>query len=103
MHPVSTALFLLGYALAIPIAAKMTVIVERQSRLALAGHQVGILIAALGWVMRGSILVAVGHALWLLVAYLWFTYLGPGTRATAIKKTASTQRRRWTQRGGSTG
>lgn len=97
----STALFILGYALALPIAAKMSAIVERQSRLALFGHQAGIMIATFGWLTRGSVLVAVGHVLWLLIAYAWFTFFGPGKQA--VSEMATTQRRRWNRRGGSTG
>ncbi len=101
MHPLSTALFLLGYALALPIAAKMSSVVERQNRLALFGHQAGIMIATLGWLFRGSIFVAVGHIAWLFVAYGWFTFFGPGRQA--VTETVTKQRRRWSRRGGSTG
>jgi hypothetical protein len=97
----STALFLLGYALAIPITLKMSVVVERQNRLALVGHQAGIMIATLGWILRGAIFVAVGHVLWLFIAYAWFTNFGPGRRS--VSETVTTQRRRWSRRGGSTG
>jgi len=105
VHPLSTALFLLGYALAIPIAIKMSVVVERQNRLGLLGHQTGIMIATLGWVLRGAIFVAVGHVLWLALAYAWFTHLGPGRRSPgeALSETVTTQRRRWSRRGDSTG
>lgn len=78
MHPLSTALFLLGYALAIPIAGRLPSIVARQQRLAIWGHQVGILFASLGWLLRGQVLVAFAHMVWLAVVYAWFEVKGSG-------------------------
>lgn len=83
MHPLSTALFLLGYALALPIATRMGAIVARQQRLALWGHQAGILTATLGWLLRGSVLVAVGHIIWLIIAQIWFGTSGQVGRTRA--------------------
>ncbi len=77
MHPLSTALFLLGYGLALPIAARLTTVVGRQQRLAMRGHQAGVLLATLGWVLRGQILVAGIHVLWLIGAYAWFELKRP--------------------------
>lgn len=72
MHPLSTALFLLGYALAIPVAMRMPTVVARQNRLGLFGHQAGMMVAGLGWLLRGQILVTVAHGIWLAIAYGWF-------------------------------
>ena len=72
VHPVSTALFLLGYGLAIPIGLRMTTIVARQHRIALTGHQLGVVIALLGWLLRGSIVIVAIHALWLIGVRVWF-------------------------------
>lgn len=105
MHPISTALFILGYALALPIAAKMSTVVERQARLGLLGHQLGIMIALLGWLMRGSIFVAIAHGLWLAIAYAWFTYLGPQRSSAASRLTTPRKSRtgRSSRRGDSNG
>ena len=83
MHPVSTALFLLGYGLALPIGAKLPVIIRQQRRVALAGHQIGVIIALCGWVLRGSLAMAVFHFLWLIVARLWFRYGAPDSTGEA--------------------
>lgn len=74
MHPISTALFLVGYGLALPIATRLPTVVANQSRLAIWGHQVGLLIAALGWVLRGGILMAVIHVAWMAFASVWFGF-----------------------------
>ncbi len=74
MHPISTALFLVGYGLALPIATRLPTVVANQSRLAIWGHQVGLLIAALGWVLRGGILLAVIHIAWMALASVWFGF-----------------------------
>ena len=63
MHPLSTAL---------PIAARMPAIVAKRNRLALWGHQAGVIIAAGGWLVRGRILMAVLHIAWLFMANTWF-------------------------------
>ncbi len=76
VHPLSTALFVLGYALAIPITSKLPAVVARQHRLALWGHQAGILVAALGWLLRGRVLVFVAHLLWMVGASAWFGISG---------------------------
>lgn len=83
MHPLSTALFLLGYALALPIASRLPSVVARGQRLAMWGHQLGILAAALGWLLRGQVLVATAHGIWLAAAYAWFELRGPTRRAAA--------------------
>ena len=73
MHPLSTILFLLGYALALPVAARMPQVVAQQHRLALTGHQVGVGIATVGWLVRGSIVIVVIHLAWLIGVRLWFS------------------------------
>ena len=77
MHPVSTALFLVGYGLAIPIGLRMTTIVAHQQRLALTGHQVGVGLALLAWLLRGSITIAIIHVLWLVGVRVWFALGAP--------------------------
>ncbi|MEL6981751.1 MAG: hypothetical protein AAFO29_04940 [Actinomycetota bacterium] len=74
MHPISTALFLVGYGLALPIASRLATVVANQIRLAIWGHQLGMLIAALGWVMRGGVLVAVIHLAWMAFVGVWFGF-----------------------------
>ena len=82
MHPVSTALFLLGYGLALPIGMRLAAVVAAQHRLALAGHQIGVAIALLGWLLRGSVMLAVAHGLWLVAARIWFTLGRPASGPT---------------------
>ncbi len=74
MHPISTALFLVGYGLALPIAVKLSSVVAEQNRLAIWGHQLGLLIVTIGWVLRGAIAVAVIHLAWMALASLWFGF-----------------------------
>ncbi len=68
----STVLFIAGYALALPLASRLTTIVNGQKRLAFAGHQFGVGVALLGWLVRGSYVMALLHAVWIVVARLWF-------------------------------
>lgn len=72
MHPLSTVLFLAGYGLALPLAGRLTAIVAGQQRLAFAGHQVGVVIALLGWLVRGSFVMALLHLVWVVAARLWY-------------------------------
>lgn len=76
MHPVSTALFLLGYGLGLPIVFRIVRVVTSQHRLAFAGHQIAMGIAALGWLISGRLSVAVVHGVWMIVARLWFVVGG---------------------------
>ena len=85
MHPLSTALFLLGYGLALPIGARLPMIVANRNRLALWGHQVGVIIAAGGWLVRGRIVMALLHVVWLFVANAWFG-LEPRRRHRAAER-----------------
>jgi hypothetical protein len=72
VHPVSTALFILGYGLALPIGMKLGRMVAQQHRMALLGHQVGVILALLGWLLRGDLLLAAVHGVWLVGARIWF-------------------------------
>jgi len=72
VHPLSTALLLLGYALAAPLAGRLLSIVRGQHRLALAGHQGGMMLALLGWLTRGSYSMAGIHAVWMVAVKIWF-------------------------------
>lgn len=72
MHPVSTVLFLVGYALALPVAFRWASVLERRSTLALTGHQLGIGVAMIGWFLRGRVYVAVAHLIWMIAAKIWF-------------------------------
>lgn len=76
MHPLSTALFLVGYGLSLPIVFRLVSIISSQHRVAFAGHQVGMAIALLGWAVNGRIMMAVVHGLWLVGARLWFAAVG---------------------------
>ncbi len=73
MQPVSTLLFLVGYLLALPIALRMTSVVEKQHRMAFTGHQVGVFIATVGWLTRGAFVVALIHAAWMIGVRVWFS------------------------------
>ncbi len=73
MHPLSTILFLLGYALALPVALRMPEVVAKQHRLAFTGHQLGVGVATLGWLIRGSFVIAVIHLAWLIGVRVWFS------------------------------
>lgn len=72
MNPIATTLFLAGYGLALPIGSRLRAVVAEQHRLAMVGHQVGVLIATLGWVVRGRLLLAFVHLVWLTAAATWF-------------------------------
>lgn len=73
MQPASTFLFIVGYLLAVPVALKMPVVVAKQHRLAMTGHQLGVAIAMIGWLTRGSIVMAVIHLAWMIGVRLWFS------------------------------
>lgn len=76
MYPVTATLLLLGYALALPIGMKLPQVVAQQNRLAMVGHQVGIVIAGVGWLLKESVGLAVVHGLWLVGARIWFYAVG---------------------------
>lgn len=68
MHPGSTALFLIGYGFSLPVLFRLRDVLGSGNRLALFGHQVGMLLAALGWMLRGQVGIALVHFTWLIVA-----------------------------------
>ncbi|MFV0258601.1 MAG: hypothetical protein ACK5PP_09170 [Acidimicrobiales bacterium] len=74
MHPLTTALFILGYALALPIGMRLGDLAERGQRAALAGHQFGVIVAGLGWALSGRFLMAVLHGAWAVAAATWFRH-----------------------------
>lgn len=73
MQPVSTLLFFVGYLLALPVAFRMTKVVEQQHRMAFTGHQLGVFLAIVGWMSRGTFVVAFIHAAWMIGVRLWFS------------------------------
>lgn len=72
MHPVSTVLFLVGYGLALPPIFRWATVLDRRSSLALAGHQLGMGIAMLGWFLRGRVIIGIAHLVWMVAAKIWF-------------------------------
>ena len=72
VHPLSTVLFLAGYGLALPLGSRLPSIVANQQRLAFAGHQFGILIALVGWLSRGSFILATLHLVWVVATRIWY-------------------------------
>ncbi|MFT7599918.1 MAG: hypothetical protein ACI8TP_002856 [Acidimicrobiales bacterium] len=72
MHPASTLLFLLGYSLVLPVVFKRAALNPKRLKLALAGHQLGLALAALGWVIKGRVWIAVAHLAWAVVAKVWY-------------------------------
>ncbi len=75
MHPVSTLLLVIGYGLALPVALRAGSIPPRLRRLGLAGHQIGMIIAALGWAVRSNVILAVAHLVWALVAKIAISWM----------------------------
>ncbi len=84
VHPLSTVLFIAGYGLALPLAGRLSTIVATQQRLAFAGHQVGVLIALVGWLSRGAFVMATLHAVWVVATRLWY-----GTTERRQRRTAA--------------
>ena len=80
MNPIGIALLLVGYGLVIPIATKMNQVVRTQNRLALTGHQFGILIVCLGWMVGGRSPLIWIHLLWAIVAVIWFNWFATRSR-----------------------
>jgi hypothetical protein len=76
VHPLSTALLLIGYGLSLPIGTRLSTVVRNQHRVALIGHQLGLLIVAGGWLLAGRTIVALAHALWFVLVRVWFRYGG---------------------------
>lgn len=76
MHPASTALFLIGYGFSLPVLFRMVAVLRSGNRLALYGHQVGMLMAALGWLLRGQVGVAGLHLVWMIAVRLLSLRMG---------------------------
>lgn len=74
MNPVALLLVLIGYSLALPIASQLPRVVRSGNRLALTGHQAGVAVAGLGWLVGGRTPLLWLHLLWLLVASIWFNW-----------------------------
>ncbi len=72
MHPLGTALMVLGYGLALPIMARLGQVKATSNRLALFGHQVGIMIALVAWAARGRLVIVLVHLAWLAGVRIWF-------------------------------
>lgn len=77
MNPVALLLLVVGYGLALPIATRFPTVVRTGNRMALVGHQVGVAVAAVGWVVGGRTPLLWLHVLWLLVAAIWFNWRNP--------------------------
>lgn len=86
MHPLSTALFVLGYGLALPIIAKLTVLKAKRSRVGIFGHQIGITIAMVAWAVRGRPTMVVLHLVWMIAVRIWFGNDGTTKRRSAPKE-----------------
>lgn len=78
MQPVSVLFLLLGYPPFALTLVRWPDVVARQARLAALGHQVGGWAVVAGWLLAGRLLMAAGHAAWLVLARLWFARGGPG-------------------------
>lgn len=76
VHPLSTVLFALGYGMALPVLAQIRVVWHRQRRYAMVMHQAGFVLAALGWLLRGRVALAVLHLLGLVIIKIAWS-LGP--------------------------
>ncbi len=76
MNPIALVLLLIGYVLTVPIASRMKRVVESQNRLAMSGHQFGIGIICVGWVVGGRAPLIWLHILWAVAAIIWFNWYG---------------------------
>lgn len=84
MHPLSTALILLGSALAVPVALKFGAVARNGNRLAFVGHQTGVLVSLGGWLLSGRIWVGLIYALWFAAAQGWFVWSGRRRTSAAV-------------------
>ncbi len=66
---------MLGYSLAIPIGSKLPEVIRTRNKLALTGHQVGVIIAGLGWLVGARTPLVWMHLIWLLVASIWYGWV----------------------------
>ncbi len=62
---------------------KIGTVVRKQNRLAMLGHQFGLLIAGLGWIVGGRPQLIWIHLLWAVAAIVWFNWVG--TKGSAKK------------------
>ncbi len=76
VHPASTALFLIGYGFSLPVLLRIVTVLRSGNRLALYGHQVGMLMAGLGWLLRGQVGVAGLHLVWMIAVRLLSLRMG---------------------------
>lgn len=74
-------LFLLGYALAVPVALRFAKVATAQKSIGLLGHQLGVIIAGIGWALRGKLIIVGLHVVWLVVAKIWFSMAKGGAKA----------------------
>lgn len=77
VNPVALLLVVVGYGLAIPVATQLPKVVRTGNRLALTGHQIGVSVAAVGWLIGGRTPLLWLHLLWLLAAAIWFNWRNP--------------------------
>jgi len=76
-------LILLGSALAVPIALRYASVASHQNRLAFVGHQLGVVLAIVGWSLSGRLWVGFGYAVWFAGAQAWFSWAGRASRRKA--------------------
>lgn len=75
MNPLALLLVMLGYSLAIPIGSKLPEVIRTKNKLALTGHQIGVIIAGGGWLLGARTALAWVHLIWLLVASIWYGWV----------------------------
>lgn len=80
MNPIALLLIIVGYTLAVPIATKLPKVVRTGNKLALIGHQFGVAVAGLGWLVGRRPPLLWLHLLWLLVASIWFNWRNTSAR-----------------------
>jgi hypothetical protein len=80
VHPASTALLLLGYAMALPVLARFGRVLRGRHRMALFGHQIGMLLAASGWMLNRQTVLALLHLLWAITARMLAARFAPAAR-----------------------
>lgn len=63
---------MLGYGLALPIIARLTMLKAKRSRVGIFGHQIGMTIAMIAWAVRGRPTMVVLHLAWMIGVRIWF-------------------------------
>ena len=81
VQPVPVLLCLLAYPPFLLTLARWRDIVRSRARMAALGHQVTGIVVVVAWLLAGRPVFAVIHAVWLVIARLWFA-AGAG-RATS--------------------